>query len=171
MLDSQTSVKWFLWLAESPQVPSREFFGRWAHVQIDDTLEAIDQGIVALVGLSELVAANSRPDIREEALDDLECAAFATARELPKALALDPNRLAPPPFDAGQILVTAVSQYLAYVPNDAEKVIVAGTQLAGKCAIGLLSPFELSDIEHSYQMWAIPLLIRHLVYDGYNHED
>ena len=126
-------------------------FERWADIQFDGTLEAIDQGIEAMVNLAKVALENQDRSIRENAMDDLEGAAYATTCELRKALALDSTRVAALCFDPGHLLCAAVGQYLPYLPNDVQKTIVAGAELAQKCILGVLSVNELSEVELRYR--------------------
>lgn len=137
---------------------------RWADIQFDGTLEAIDQGIEAMVNFAKGAMDNQYRSIRENAMDDLEAAAYATTRELREALALNPTRVAALCFDPGHLLCAAVGQYLPYLPNDVQKTIVAGAELAEKCTLGILNADELSEIELHYREWVIPYLTRHMIY-------
>lgn len=139
-------------------------FDRWADAQWDGTLQAIDEGIEFMVSLSKAMAQSRPHDIREDAMDDLEAAAYAVTDELRKILALDPARVAILPFDPGRLLCKTVEQYLLYLPKGARQTITAGANLTCRCRLGVLEPDELSEAEFFYREWVTPHLMRHLIY-------
>jgi hypothetical protein len=136
---------------------------RWADIQFDGTLQAVDEGIEFMTQLTAR-AANSRvADVVEETLDDLEAAAFATALQLRRCLTLDAARPVHMSYEVACVLHTAVSQYSLYLPQDISMAILNGVALATTCRVGITPRNRLTDLERGYVEWVIPLLTRHLV--------
>jgi hypothetical protein len=136
---------------------------RWADVQIDGSLQTIDQGIILMIRLAERIARASDASVVEAALDDLESAAYSTARAMRCPIALYPTRQAALPFDAGHVLSAAVDQFLPRSIQAVWQTIDAGAALAKRCAIATLPRDKLSELEIAYLDWATPRLIGHIL--------
>lgn len=158
-------------LRETSQESCEEiYFNRWADIQFDGTLEAVDHGIEAMVYLAQLITQEQNPEIVECAAEELECTAYWTACNLRTILAFYPTRCTHLTFNPSHILNSAIGQYLPYLPKDALKAINLGVELATKCT-DTLPLQELSECERDYRTWVTPHLINHLVFSGYIFED
>ena len=142
------------------------FFCRWADIQFNGSLEAVDQGIEAMVDFARVIMENPDHNSTDDAIDDLECAAFATIRELRKILALYPKRIACLPFDGGLLLFCAVSQFFPFPSKTLQSAIVSGAELAENCSLDILNSSDLSEEEISYRIWITPRIICHLIPDA-----
>ena len=153
-----------VWGVRPPAVHS--FHNRWADLQLDGTVQTIDQCISGMVELTELASKRQTegcPEFMEEVLDDLEAAAYAILWPLCRILALEPVRMAKPPFDAGTLLYEVVGQYFPYMPSSVAQAIRSGTESTRRCIVGFLSLKELDVSERNYREWAARRLVRHLL--------
>jgi hypothetical protein len=144
------------------------YFNRWANLQLDGTIEALDDGIQGMVYCGQLLIDGQDVSSTESLLDDVEFGAYWTKCKLEEILALETGRCSYLPFDAGHLLSSAVGQYLLYLPQCMHKTIIEGVELANKCRGNLFQPDELSQFERDYREWVIPRLISHLIFDPYD---
>jgi hypothetical protein len=140
---------------------SSVYHHRWASLQIDGSLEAVDQAVEAMVCLTTTVIGQSED--MEDALWDLTHAACWTTLKLRRVLALDSTRLAELPFDARDVLTDVVGQFLYNLPHAAWEAIVAGVDLAQISDISVLPLDELITLERGYRQWASVRLMTHLI--------
>lgn len=143
---------------------------RWADVQLDGSLQTIDQGIILMTRLAERIAQARESSVVETALDDLESAAYSTARAMRCPIALYPRRQTVLPFDAGHVLSAAVDQFLPRSIQAVWQTIDAGTTLAARCVIAALPRDKLSALEITYLDWATPRLISHILLEANDYE-
>lgn len=146
-------------------VNSQIYHNRWIELHRDNTLQAIDKGIVSLKCLSERVA-NYKGTRKKDALDDLEWNAFSVTRLLPKALVFTSGTEIALPFKPAPILSMATAQYLVRFDSRARSAIFRGCALGVKLIDQEVNDPHLTEQDTGYFLWAVPRLIRHLIYEA-----
>lgn len=146
------------------EVREQVYMNRWANLQIDGTIAAIDEGIGAMIQLAAVVTHGHVADGVEDPLDDLEGASLATTLKLRQAFTLHPRRTAHVLLDVPSFLVEAVGQYIANMHHAAADAIVAGARQAMSCGPHTLTSDALFEAERGYVEWVVPRVVSHLVY-------
>src|SRR5690606_37549216 len=85
---------------------------RWGQIVLGNILDEIDEGISAMVVITERLSMTRSFQVQEDLVGDLECAAFATAWKMADALSEASTCRNPLPFGAGTVLGCAVEQYV-----------------------------------------------------------
>lgn len=143
---------------------SQLYHNRWSELHRDNTLQSIDRGIVALKCLSERVP-NCKGIRKKDALDDLQWNAFSVTRILPKVLVFTSDKMVLLPFRPAPILTRATAQYLISLDSQARKAISQGCQLGAKIMAQEVNTGDFTE-DTGYLNWAVPRLIRHLIYEA-----
>lgn len=139
------------------------FLERWKDLQFDGSIEALDLGVETMVSYATQWLESKTDEERKAALEELECASFATSLELRKTLAYIPGRLSIVPLEIGNFLFEAVSQFLLYTHNDIKWAILRGVKLLRKCCSDILEISDLSKEEIAYREWVTLYLFHHLI--------
>ena len=135
-----------------------KFRNRWADLQFDGTIDLLNHGIETMTLYAKLALESKTVGERDAALEELECASFATSHELRKILAYIPGRFGKISFDAGALLFDAVSQFLLYTHNDIKWAIARGVGLTSVINNPNVTPEEVA-----YQEWVTPHIFHHLI--------
>src|SRR2546423_1332900 len=125
---------------------------RWANVQLDGTIGAIDRALSAMEHFASAAQQADDPDVVNDALVELESAACYVVAKLQTALALDPDRCTHLPFPPAFVLVAVLGRTLCDLSYAVRKAVEDGAYLAEDCNVGLVSSHLLTGAELTYQV-------------------